>query len=153
MNKPSSKPKDRPLTRRATFSHWVAEQTRFSDTDMLGHVNNLAYTAYCESGRSHFMREMVIHQDPELRTLFVVARLSVDFLCEVHWPADIDVGTGILSVGRTSAVMGHGLFVGERCVATAESVIVAIDEISRVPRPVPDWVLAHFARFSIDAMG
>lgn len=147
----SHQAKTGPLTHRATFSHWVREQIRFSDTDMLGHVNNLAYAAYCESGRSIFMRDVVAHGDADRKTLFVVAKLTLNFFDEVHWPADIDIGTGILSVGRTSAAMGHGIFVGERCVASAESVIVAIDEVSRHPRPVPGWVREYFARFAIAA--
>ena len=39
------------LANPASFRHWVAEQVRFCDTDMAGHVNNVSIAAYVESGR------------------------------------------------------------------------------------------------------
>jgi len=138
------------LTRRATFRHWMAERVRWSDTDMVGHVNNLAFAAYLETGRTHFMYPMVNEATGE-RALFLLARLTVDYLDEVHWPAAIDIGTGILALGRASLRLGQGLFDGDRCVAVADSVMVRIDETSRNSAPIPDWARARFAPYLIDA--
>ena len=33
------------LTSRATYAYWYQEKLRFSDTDMIGHVNNVAFAA------------------------------------------------------------------------------------------------------------
>ena len=44
------------LTNRASFAYWHREKLRFSDTDMIGHVNNVAFAALFESGRVAFTR-------------------------------------------------------------------------------------------------
>jgi acyl-CoA thioester hydrolase len=139
MNNPTSQRKANPLTRRVTFSHWASEQVRFSDTDMLGHVNNASLATYYETGRTECVFK-AISSDVGSSIVFVVARLSMDFLAEVHWPARIDIGTGIVAVGRASFTVGQGLFDGERCVGSAESVVVAIDPELRTPCAIPDWL-------------
>ena len=140
--------KDNPLASRTTYAYWIKERIRWSDTDMIGHVNNLAISAYVESGRSEFMRPIMIHEvNP--RALMVLAKLTVNFLGEVHWPGDVDVGTVVMKIGRSSCIMGHGLFDGERCVSTAESVIVMIDEATRKSCEIPGWVRDYLSRFTI----
>ena len=150
MSRKASSRKDSPLTRRETFSHWSKEQVRWSDTDLVGHVNNLSFATYCETGRTFFLHEIITSNVSEGTTQLVIAQMTVSFLGEVHWPAEIDIGTGVLSLGRTSFCMGHGVFVGERCVATSDSVIVSIDESSRQPCPIPQRTREYLSRFIID---
>ena len=81
----------------ASFSEWVRERVRYSDTDMQGHVNNLAYLAYAETGRS-----LLLSTGPVAATLaasgggaprapFLLARVEVDFLGETRWPGAVDI--------------------------------------------------------------
>lgn len=145
-----SKHKNNPLTRRDAFSHWVSETVRWSDTDMVGHVNNIAFAAYCETGRSHFMRK-VVDKDAEPRAMFLIAQITVDFLGEINWPAKVDIGTCVLDVGRSSARLGYGLFDGERCAGTGDSTMVMIDEASRKSLVIPEWVREYFAAYRLPA--
>lgn len=117
------------LIRRSTFNHWASEQVRFSDTDMLGHVNNGALTIYCETGRTQCVLRHLMTDGVE-GLVFVMARLEIDFRRELHWPAQVDIGTGILAIGRTSFQIGQGLFVADECVASATSTLV----VSTAPR-------------------
>jgi acyl-CoA thioester hydrolase len=138
MNSANDK-KTSPLKQRATYSQWANEKVRFSDTDMLGHVNNASLATYFESGRTECIRNTIAkYAEPGM--VFVVAKLTINFLTEVHYPAKIDIGTGILSIGRTSFTVVQALFDGERCVASSEAVIVVIDSISRKPCAIPDWL-------------
>jgi acyl-CoA thioester hydrolase len=89
------------LTRRETFTHWAREQVRFSDTDALGHVDNLAFGAFAETGRCMFLKRFV-EKGSVQRAMFLPATLSINFLGELHWPAAVDVGTGILAIGNSS---------------------------------------------------
>ena len=120
------------LTKRESFSHFHKEQIRFSDTDMMGHVNNGAYGAITESGRVGYLRKIV----PGL--LVVMARIEIDYRAELHYPADIDVGCAVLRVGRSSIVMGNGVFHGDVCGATAVTTLVLIDKETRRSKPIPD---------------
>ena len=127
------------LRHRETFPHWIREQVRWSDTDMAGHANNLAFAAFCESGRALLLRRFM-EAHAEVRALLVLAEMRIKYLGEVNWPADIDVGTCVMSVGGRSCRMAQGLFDGNRCIAVSESVLVMIDESIRKACMIPDAV-------------
>lgn len=121
---------------------------RWSDTDLVGHTNNLTFGAFAETGRCLFLKRFVTRDSPE-RAMLLPVQLTLNFLGEVFWPAQIDVGTGVLSIGTSSCRIGQGMFEGERCIGTAETVIVLIDETSRRPRAIPESLRAWFAGFAL----
>jgi acyl-CoA thioester hydrolase len=124
------------LTDPNVYLHWVDERVRFSDTDAVGHVNNVAFTAYVESGRVAYAFELAARIGDTGLTSMVLRRLEVDYVGEAHYPADLRVGSRLLHVGTTSFVVGTGVFVGNRCVATARSVLVVVGPDG--PAPIPD---------------
>ena len=148
MDKPDAPHKDHLLTRRSSYTHWMKEQVRWSDTDMVGHVNNVAFAVFCETVRTHLMRP-VFSGDSNPRAMVLLARITINFLGELHWPAIVEIGTGVLAVGRSSLHIGQGLFDGERCVGSAESVMVMIDEATRKSAELPAWVRTYLSNFSI----
>lgn len=114
------------LTDPQVYGHWVTEHVRFSDTDAMGHVNNVAIAAYIESGRVAHGFDLL----RDLRTddgMVILRRAAIDYLDELHYPGAVRVGTTLLRVGTTSYTTGSGVFEGDRCVATAESVLVHAD--------------------------
>ena len=70
---------------------------------------------------------------------WVIVRLTVTYLAQAHYPGNVDVGTRVERVGRTSCTLGQGLFKDGVCFATAESVLVwlALADGGR-PAPFPD---------------
>lgn len=136
------------LTQRSTYSYWLTENIRWSDTDLVGHVNNLSFSTYYETGRTQFLRPFVA-RGVEQRVLLLLAQMNVSFLGEAHWPGEVDIGTGMLEVGRSSCRMGQGLFLGDQCISTAESVMVMIDETTRKPKEIPDWVREYLLKYGI----
>ncbi|MCH8685326.1 acyl-CoA thioesterase [Pedomonas mirosovicensis] len=126
---------ERMLQERASFRHFTQERIRFSDTDMVGHVNNTAYAVYCETGRVEFNRAVAAMDGPFGG---VIARVAINMRAETYFPGTVEIGTGVLRIGRTSYTLGQGLFVGDTCVATAEGVIVVLDRASRKPLLLPD---------------
>lgn len=125
------------LTQRASFAFFEAEKIRFSDTDMIGHVNNVAYAALLESGRTAFSQNHLFAHIPE-GLLIVMARVEIDYRRELHWPAVVDIGTRIVGVGGSSYVMGQGVFHGERCVASGRTTLVMIDRATRRSAKMPN---------------
>lgn len=139
------------LTQREVYQHWMQERIRWSDTDLVGHANNLAFGAFCETGRCHFVRELLEAQ-ADRRAMLLPVQLTINFLGEAHWPATIDIGTGVISIGKTSVRVGQGLFDGDRCIGTSDTTIVLIDEQTRRPQPVPQWLRSWFdARLIVPA--
>jgi acyl-CoA thioester hydrolase len=113
------------LTDPATYEHWVDERVRFSDTDLVGHVNNVGIAAYVESGRVAYASALMrpVHDAGLAVTL---RRVEIDYLAELHYPAALQVGSRLLTLGRTSLTVGTGVFDGRRCVATSRGVLVAV---------------------------
>jgi acyl-CoA thioester hydrolase len=125
------------LSSRASFDYFYAEKLRFSDTDMIGHINNVAFAALIESGRVNYTRSgMLTALPPEM--LIVMRRIELDYRAELHWPAEVDVGCRLLSIGRTSFAIGNAVFHGDLCAATSITTLVAIGRASRRPVAIPD---------------
>jgi acyl-CoA thioester hydrolase len=125
-----------PPPRPAEFQFWSEERVRVSDTDHNGHVNNGAIAAYCETGRADLMHAAGGTRD-ERGFAMVIARVAIDYRLEVHYPNRVRIGGAILSMGNASFTLEQGLFVNDRCVATAENVFVILDRETRKPTPIP----------------
>lgn len=129
--------RDNPLARRETFGFWTPEKIRYADTDRQGHVNNAVFATFCESGRVALFFEAGEKLAPP-GCEFVIARLELDFRAELRWPGRAEIGTTVLDIGRSSFRLGQGIFSGETCAATAETVIVLLDSATRRAAPLPD---------------
>lgn len=116
------------------YRFWSVEHVRFADLDMLGHVNNVAFTVYAESGRAAFLREAGLWKAGSARHN-VVARLEMDYRRELQYPGEVRLGLRVLKIGNSSFTVGQGFFSGETCAATAVATLVRFDAHTR--RAVP----------------
>jgi acyl-CoA thioester hydrolase len=121
----------------ALYKHWIEDHVRFSDLDPLGHVNNNSIGQYFENARAALFMNITPHW-PHREQLFILARVAVDFLRELHMPADLRIGTGVIKAGRTSLTLANVLFKGDDCITYCESVSVLIDRGTRKPIPITD---------------
>ena len=134
------------LTARATFRLYTPVTIRFSDTDMLGHVNNVAIAAYFEAARCELFYKLMAEGGVAKRGSgeenidFVLARVAIDFRREFFYPGTVEVGSRFIRLGNRSVTTGYGLFVGDVCQATAEAVNVFFDLDTRSPVPPPPGV-------------
>ncbi|MCG7394372.1 acyl-CoA thioesterase [Microvirga sp. ACRRW] len=125
----------------AAYPHRTSAEIRYADLDRQGHVNNAVFATYSEIGRVAFMYDPERPLDPE-GTSFVIARLLIDFRAELFWPGTVDIGTGVLKVGRSSFALAQGMFNDGRLVATAEATIVMVDRQTRRSTPLPPETMA-----------
>ena len=137
----------RPVPRPEDFPHRAVETIRFRDLDRQNHVNNAVFATFLESGR------VIILNGEEYGliapgTSFVLAHLSIDFLGEIRWPGEVEIGTAIAAVGNSSLRVNQALFVNGVCVATAENTLVRVDRETRKPRP---FAPEHAARIRASA--
>lgn len=130
------------LTTPSAYQHWVTEHVRFSDTDLVGHVNNVAIAAFVESGRVAYAGQLLA--STRAGHGLTLRRVEIDYLRELHYPATLQVGSRLLAIGRTSLTVGTGVFADARCVATARAVLVAVGPDGSVP-------LADEARHVLEA--
>ncbi|WP_284943950.1 acyl-CoA thioesterase [Acidisoma cladoniae] len=136
---------DTDLALRAAYRVWGQETVRYSDTDAMGHVNNVAYAAFLETGRTTLVRACGLPVGHSA-TSVVLARVEIDYLLEVYWPATLDIGIAVTGLGRSSITMVQGLFLGDLCVARGREVLVLMDTQTRRSTPLPDDVRATILR-------
>jgi acyl-CoA thioester hydrolase len=125
----------RALANRTLYKFWTPEAVRFSDLDALGHVNNNAYGIYFETGRIAFMIASGVRADPTDPAVFV-AHLEIDYLKELHFPNQLEVGVGVLAMGNSSVRLSAAVFCGEICHAVSQAVMVRIDKVTRCSTPL-----------------
>jgi acyl-CoA thioester hydrolase len=125
------------------FPYRLTDNVRFGDLDPNQHVNNAVYATYFETGRVTLMKDRSRGLMPE-GLAWIMVRLDMHFRAELHWPAIIELGLGVSKLGRTSVTFDQVVFSANRCIASAQSVNVLIDEVSRKPTPLTPEIVANF---------
>lgn len=121
------------------------DKVRYADTDRQGHVNNAAFATFLETGRV----ELLYDAERPLASeggAFVIASLKLNCLGEINWPGRVEIGTRVAKIGRSSITLRQGVFQDDRCVATAETVIVQMDERTRRSMPLSDHAVRILER-------
>ena len=136
---------DTNLRDRSNFAHFTNVTIRYSDQDELGHINNCSYVAYVEAGRVQFLGGLL---SPRLHPGidFILARITVNYLQEAHYPGIIEIGSRVLILGTKSITTGYGLFKDGECVATAESVNIFFEVESRKTIEIPSDIRAKLQK-------
>ena len=143
MNDVSFQRPPRPQPKLADFPHRVVETIRFGDLDSQGHVNNAVFATFFESGRVAILRNPVLDMRPDGGN-FVLARMEIDYLKELHWPGSVEIRTAIAEIRRSSVVMTQAIFQGEVCIAAGRAVIVLIDQATRKSAPLGAELVERF---------
>ena len=111
------------------------EKLRYADTDRQGHVNNAIFSTMLETGR---VEVLYAPANPLADTdcSFVIAGQQLNFLAEIRWPGQVDIGTRVEKIGRSSITFTQALFQEKRLCATAKTVIVQMNERTRHSAPL-----------------
>ena len=137
------------LSQRDTFPYFTSEKIRFGDIDRQNHVNNLAICSYIECGRVE-MREAnfpEIARDPA--NAWLVVHFEVSFKASTGYPGSVDVGTGVIDIRNSSYILGHGVFAGATCLATARTTTVFGDRQAGGKRRIPDNLRAELEKLRV----
>ncbi len=125
------------------FPYRLTDNVRFADLDPNQHVNNAVYATYFETGRVTLMKDRGFGLMPE-GLAWIMVRLDMHFRAELKWPGIIEMGLGVSKFGRTSVTFDQVVFSERRCVASAQSVSVLIDEATRKPTPLTERIRKNF---------
>jgi len=117
------------------FPYRLSDNVRFGDLDPNQHVNNAVYATYFETGRVTLMKDPQYGLTPP-GLAWIMVRLDIHFRAELRWPGKIELGLGVSKFGRTSVTFDQVVFSEGKCVASAVSVGVLIDDATRRPTPL-----------------
>jgi acyl-CoA thioester hydrolase len=125
------------------FPYRLTDNVRFADLDPNQHVNNAVYATYFETGRVTLVKDRSNGLMPQ-GLGWMLVRLDIHFRAELKWPGSVELGLGVSKIGRTSAIFDQVVFSEGRCIASAQSVTVLIDEATRKPTPITEQIKMKF---------
>jgi len=102
--------------------HRTELQMRFSDTDALGHVNNIAFASYAETGRVDFLKRL-----GTAVTSLILANVTIDYRRQVSFGESLHIDTWVESLGKSSIVLGQAIWANGERAADVKSVAVHFD--------------------------
>lgn len=137
--------KEEPMTAApeiAQFPLKTYEKLRYADTDRQGHVNNAVFATMLETGRVEVLYDPA-RPLASAGCAFVIASLTLNFRAELTWPGQVEIGTRVAAIGRSSITLEQALFQAGGCAATASTVIVQMNEATRRAQPLDEAAVAY----------
>ena len=116
--------------------------TRWSDEDVYGHVNNVVYYSYFDTAVNGYLIDVTGTDIRRLDAVGLVAETQCEFLRELGYPADVQVGLSVTRLGTSSIVYRLAIFQGDsdEPAAIGRFVHVYVDAQTRAVTPVPDGI-------------
>lgn len=111
-------------------------QVRFSDIDLLGHVNNVRYVDYVQDAQTDLAVEVFQEARVNGTVDIVIARTEIDYLGQMNLrPEPYDVWCRVDAVGTTSVTYEQEIRDGDQVMARSRVVTVNLGEDER-PQPL-----------------
>ena len=129
---------DTVLTQHSTFSAWTTVSVRYNDLDPLGHVNNAAMAIFLEQARCELITPKLKAHGRQFD--MVLASTKLDYLHELKYPGQVEIGTIATRIGSTSFDLAHGVFQDGVCAGTGSVVMVFFDLEKRASAVPPEDV-------------
>jgi acyl-CoA thioester hydrolase len=101
----------------------------WSEMDLFGHVNNVAYFKYFQSARVHFLSYLGINtSNPKDAQSFVVAECFCNYHQPLYYPVDIEIQTSVIWIKNSSFQLQHQILNSQSALcATGKDVVVLFD--------------------------
>ena len=81
----------------------------WSDLDLLGHVNNIAFSRFFQAARVEYCGHIGMNVYLGMKTGPILAASRVQFTAQLFYPGEVRVFTRVKKAGRTSVVLEHAL--------------------------------------------
>jgi len=116
--------------------------TRWEDEDVYGHVNNVVYYSYFDTAVNGFLIDATGTDVRRLDAVGLVAETQCEFLRELGYPADVQVGVSVARLGTSSIVYRLAIFQGDtdEPAAIGRFVHVYVDAATRTVTPLPEVI-------------
>ncbi|MCM1029151.1 MAG: acyl-CoA thioesterase [Pseudoflavonifractor sp.] len=87
------------------FRHCLRIQTRFTDSDMLGHINNNTYLSYFDLGKARYFRDALGPLFDFDNITVAIVNINVDFYEQAYFTDELDVWTRVMELGTKSLTL------------------------------------------------
>ncbi len=137
----SERPTAQPRTQ---YRHFLPIQTRWSDNDVYGHVNNVVYYSWFDTVVNEYLilaGALDIQASP---VVGLVVATQCSYFSELAFPQQVDAGLRVGQIGKSSVRYEVALFAAGEALASAQGhfIHVYVDRDSRRPVPLPPTLRA-----------
>ena len=131
-------------TTRADYPHFLSIDTRWSDNDLYGHVNNVVYYSYFDTVVNEYLIRYGALDLEAGKTIGLVVETHCSYFASLAFPERIDAGLRVIRLGTTSVRYEVGIFSAGSGQAAAQGhfVHVYVDRDTRRPVPLPEALVA-----------
>lgn len=122
------------------FTNRLPIQIRFSDVDVVGHVNNIVYFAFYDTGKAAFMTELLGRKISWDKVDTVVANVDCAFISPILYGENIEVLTTCTSIHDKSFKLLQMLrnVDTEEVKSVCETVMVSFDPSTQKSAPLSE---------------
>ncbi len=126
----------------------------WSDLDLLGHVNNIAFSRFFQAARVEYCGHIGMKVYPGMKTGPILAASRVQFTAQLFFPGNVRILTRLKKAGGTSLVLEHALF-DDKCTmcAFSEDVVVRYDFTAKTKIPLGDEIKGMIAAYEASCEG
>jgi len=131
---------DRPLPlARESYRHFLPIQTRWSDNDAYGHVNNVVYYGWFDTIVNEYLIRAGALDIERGAVVGLVVETKCSYFSELAFPQAVEAALRVARVGTSSVRYEIGLFAAGATAASAQGhfIHVYVDRASRRPVPLP----------------
>ena len=133
---------------RARYRHFLPIQTRWSDNDLYGHVNNVVYYSWFDTIVNEYLISRGALDIHGGSVVGLVVATQCSYFSELAFPQRVDAGLCVVDAGTSSVRYEVALFAEGEELASAQGhfIHVYVDRVSRRPVPLPPPLRAAVER-------
>ena len=136
---------------RDRYPHFLSIQTRWSDNDIYGHVNNVTYYSYFDTVVNCFL---IDQGGLDIETDSVIG-VAVETMCKFNkplaFPEVLEAGLRVGKLGNSSVRYEIGIFQegAAEAAAMGHFVHVFVDRATGKPAPIPDAIRSALEQIKV----
>lgn len=124
------------------YKHKISLKLRFSDFDLIGHLNNAKYQTFLEEARIHYFREVIGANTSNWKFNSVVSTITINFIKPIEYGDEITLYTRFHNFNAKTHEV-QNLFIRTRnntdeIVCQANTLMACFDYDTKLPASFPE---------------
>lgn len=134
------------------FVHKTIIKVRFSEVDMMGVVNNVAYLSYFEHARLEYIKDSGLMPEKGLFTdgrLYFIVRNEVNYYDVSRFDDELIVYTRVSFIKNSSYGFEHIVENSSsgKLIADGIGIVVHVDPQTRKSKPIDDYIISKIKNY------
>ncbi len=133
---------------RKNYYQWISMSTRWADSDIFGHINNVKYYEYFDTAANQLLINEANFDPINAKIVGYVVHSECNYHQPILHPSDIEVGFSVNKLGTSSVQYSLAVFVTghEQAAATGTMTHVFVDRDNEKSTAIPSNIRAVLKR-------